>query len=161
VAGTVDRIGWYKGRLRVFDTKTGSDYNKLGHAMQLCMYGRMVPYAYPGDGRGSDIDQVDLDVGYIIKLPEGQGRCELVPMNLQRGWAACLVAKQVWEMRDLDVEVTHDRRAEITDMATRAGSVRECKVLWANAQEQGLLDRRLATVLTERANELKAQGISA
>jgi len=161
VAGTVDRLGWYRGRLRVFDIKTGSDYNKLGHAMQLRMYGAMTPYAYPGDERGEDPDDVDTDVGYIIKLPEGQGHCELVPMDLQKGWAACLIAKQVWEARNWSVNVDRDPRAEVTEMALRAGSVEECRILWANALEANVLDRRLKTVIRQRAAELKARKVSA
>lgn len=159
IAGTVDRIGWTKnqGRLRVWDIKTGSDYNKAGHAMQLAMYARMMPYIFPGDTRGVDPDEVDLDVGYIIKLPAGKGVCEIEPMNLEKGWNACQVAKMVWDIRnDKQFVIERDPRAEITEMAGRAGSTHECKIIWRNAEELGLLDRRLKMVLTQRANELKA-----
>lgn len=156
VAGTVDRIGWYKDRLRIWDIKTGSDYNKLGHAMQLAMYAHMVPYQFPGDIRGVDIDQVDLDVGYIIKLPESQGRCEIEPMDIAMGWRACELAKLIWDARDWNPVLDRDPRAEITEYAGRAGSLQECRMIWNNAQELGLLDRRLKTVLTRRAEELKA-----
>jgi hypothetical protein len=161
VAGTVDRIGWYKGRLRIFDIKTGSDYNKLGHAMQLCMYARMVPYLFPGDVRGVDVDEVDLDVGYIIKLPEGQGVCDVVPYDMQKGWTACEVAKLVWDMRDMNVEVERDTYGEITEMAGRAGSLLECRMLWENAKESEVFDKRLKTVLLNRVEELKAKGVTA
>jgi len=161
VAGTVDRLGWYRGRLRVFDIKSGSDFNKLGHTMQLVSYAKMVPYVYPGDERGEDPDEVDTDVGYIIWLPEGQGQCKIEPMDLQKGWRACLIAKQVWEARNWSVHVDRDPRAEVTEMALRAGSVEECRILWFNALEAGVLDKRLKTVIRARAAELEAKKVSA
>ena len=160
VAGTVDRIGWVRGRLRILDVKTGSDFNKLGHAMQLAMYAHMVPYQFPGDVRGVDPDQVDLSVGYIIKLPEGQGRCEIEPMDLQMGWRACLLAKQIWEARDWNPVLTRDPVGELTEMALRAGTIKECRLLWENGKDAGLLDGRVKAVLLQRVNELKAQGIA-
>lgn len=160
IGGTVDRIGWYKGRLRIFDIKTGSDFNKMGHAMQLNMYGRMVPYQFPGDTRGVDPDEIDLDVGYIIKLPEGQGHCELEAMDLRKGHQACEVAKLVWDMRNERFTVERDLAGELTDMAGRAGSIKECQVLWRNASEMGVLDGRAKAVLLHRVEELKAQGIT-
>lgn len=160
VGGTVDRIGWYMGRLRIFDIKTGSDYNKVGHAMQLTMYAKMIPYLFPGDQRTTDVGEIDLNVGYIIKLPEGQGHCEIVPMDLQKGWRACQVAKTVWDMRDMDVVIDRDVYGEYSEHAGRAGSIKECKLLWRNAKEQGFLDRQLKAILTTRANELTAQGIT-
>jgi hypothetical protein len=156
VAGTVDRIGWMRGRLRIFDIKTShKEFNKLGQAQQLSMYARMVPYLYPGDTRGEDVDQVDLDVGYIIKLPEGQGHCEMVPRDIAKGWQANLIAKAVWETRAWKVDVERDHHAEVTEMAMRASTVEECRLLWENALELGVLDNRVKTVIRARAAELK------
>lgn len=159
IAGTVDRIGWYRGRLRIFDIKTGSDFNKLGHAMQLTMYATMTPYLFPGDVRTTDVDQIDLDVGYIIKLPEGKAHCELEPLDLRKGAQACKAAKLVWEMRDMDVTVERDIYGEVTEMAGRAGSLKECRMLWEAAKENGNLDARLKSVLLKRVDELKDKGI--
>jgi hypothetical protein len=166
VAGTVDRIGWYKGRLRVFDIKTGSMFNESGHAMQLAMYGHMVPYQFPEPPgkppRGKDIDEIDLTLAYIIELPAGKGQCRLKPMDIGKGWRAVEVAKTVWDIRnDKQWEIERDHVGEFTEMAMRAGSLKECKLLWRNAKELGCLDRRLRHVLSVRAEELKAQGISA
>jgi PD-(D/E)XK nuclease superfamily len=166
VAGTVDRIGWYKGRLRVFDIKTGSMFNKSGHAMQLAMYAHMVPYQFPEpagkEPRGKDIDDVDLSVAYIIELPAGEGQCRLIPMDIEKGWRAVEVAKTVWDIRnDKQWHVEDDHVAIFTEMAMRAGSLRECKLLWRNAKEKNCLDRRLRYVLSARAEELKRKGITA
>lgn len=159
VAGTVDRIGWWNGRLMIFDIKTGSDFNKLGHAMQLAAYAHMVPYLFPGDERTVE-EQVDLDVGYIIKLPEGQGRCEFEPMDLRKGWEACQIAKRIWEARDWNVVLERDLIGEVTDMASRAGSLLECRMLWNAAKENGDLIPVVKTMINGRVKELKAQGVT-
>lgn len=162
IAGTVDRIGWYKGRLRVFDIKTGSLFNEMGHAMQLCMYARMVPYLFPGDQRTEDVDQVDLSVGYIIALPEGKGTCDIIPMDLEKGWRASQKAKLVWEERDeKQWVIERDLRLEMLDMAQRAGSLHECRVLWHNWKNDGLLDAQTKLLINTRAKELKAQVLDA
>lgn len=161
VAGTVDRIGWYRGRLRVFDIKTGSDFNKLGHAMQLAGYAHMVPYEFPGDTRGVDVDQVDLDVAYIIKLPEGKGTCDLVPYNIEKGWAAFQLAKQVWDARKWTVEVDRDPKFEICDIASRTTTLLGLRKLWKVSKEDGFLDGQVKKAIEARVKELKAEVISA
>lgn len=160
VAGTVDRIGWYKGRLRIFDIKTGSDFNKLGHAMQLAAYAHMVPYIYPGDVRGADPDEIDLSVGHIIYLPEGAGECRMEPMNLEIGWRACELAKNVWEMREENPVIERDIELELTEMASRAGSIKECRMLWRNAYDMDRLDQGAKNMLRARVAELQAAGVT-
>jgi hypothetical protein len=157
VAGTTDRIGWYRGRLTIFDVKTGGLYFKAGPAMQLAMYARSTPYDIATDTRASDADELRLDVGYVIHLPAGSGHCELMPVNIENGWAACQLAKAVWDTRkqaDADWFPNEDRYAEVYEMATRATSLKECKMLWANARDMGLLDANLKGVLTVRAKEV-------
>lgn len=160
VGGTVDRIGWYHGRLRIFDIKTGSDFNKLGHAMQLAMYAHMIPYEFPGDTRGVDPGDIDLKVGHIIYLPEGQGTCRMEPMNLELGWQACLLAKQIWQARDWDVVIERDMQLELGEMAGRAGSLKECRLLWRNAADMGQLDAAAKTMINQRVKQLKAEGVT-
>lgn len=167
VAGTVDRIGWYKGRLRIFDIKTGSDFNKLGHAMQLAAYAHMVPYSFPGDQRatstadlGYENSDIDLSVAHIIYLPEGQGECRVEPMDIEMGWRACKLAKLVWEARDWNPVIERDIELELTDMASRAGTLKELKLLWRNAKDMGRLDGPAKYMLTKRAKTLKAQGVT-
>lgn len=160
VAGTVDRIGWYKGRLRIFDIKTGSQFNKLGHAMQLAAYAHMIPYNYPGDVRSEDVDTIDLSVGHVIYLPEGQGECHLEPMDIELGWRACELAKLIWEMRDENPIIERDIELELTEMAARAGTLLECRRLWKHADEMGRLDGPAKKLLKDRATELKAKGVT-
>jgi hypothetical protein len=161
VAGTVDRIGWYRGRLRIFDIKTGSDYNKLGHAMQLAAYAHMVPYQFPGDTRGVNPPELDLNIGYIIYLPEGQGECRIEPFDIEMGWRACQLAKLVWEARDWNPVIEDDPEAECYRIASEATTLRALKHFWRIWQQDDRLTPVLKKVLTERANELKAQGVTA
>jgi hypothetical protein len=164
VAGTTDRIGWYRGRLTIFDVKTGSLYFKPGPAMQLAMYANSTPYDIGTDTRHSDVAELRLDVGYIIKLPAGQGKCELLPVNIENGWRACQLAKKVWEVRkapDTDWMLERDKAAEAYEMCSRAGSLKECKLLWRNAKTDGWLTPAIKRVLTERAKFLTEQEKSA
>jgi hypothetical protein len=160
VAGTVDRIGWYRGRLVILDIKTGSDFNKLGHSMQLAAYAHMVPYLYPGDTRGSD--EVNLDVGYIIYLPEGQGVVRMEAMDLRKGWAACELAKQVWEARKWDVvlgeEDEYDTLWRLAMGATSLKALNHFRRIW---KEDGVLTPEIYQVMKARAKELRARGVTA
>lgn len=161
VGGTVDRIGWYKGRFVVMDVKTGADWNKCGFAMQLAMYARMVPYDILTDQRIEDPEPVDLKVGYVIKLPEGQGKCAIQPVDIEAGWAACGVAEQVWDTRDkeywLDPSKIRPGRAvgrSLAEMAATAHSIQECKNLWRNGKEMGHLTIEAAEAIKARVIEL-------
>jgi len=157
VGGTTDRIGYYRGRLTIFDIKTGSLFLKFGAPMQLAMYAHSTPYDIATDTRTSDVDELRLDVGYVIHLPAGSGHCELKPVNLVSGWEGCLEAKAVWDFRnrpESDFYLDRDAYAQLYEMALRAGSVKECKVLWANGKDMGLLDHAMRTALTNRAKEL-------
>lgn len=161
VAGTVDRIGWYKGRLRIFDIKTGSDFNKLGHAMQLAMYANMVPYQYPGDTRGLDVADLDLRTGYIIYLPEGKGECRLEAMDLQTGWRASMLAKQVWDARKWQPVLADDSETlSLAYLVMKARSIKEVKMLWEATKAEGQLDKTAKAMMRGKVAGLRAEGIT-
>jgi hypothetical protein len=161
VGGTADRLGWIKGRYRVLDVKTGSIWWEGTPAMQLAMYAHSVKYDIATDTRVPDADQVDLDVGYVIHLPQGTGTCRLIPVDISKGWKACQTAKLVWDAREEknffldDDQVPHG--STYADMAARAGTVKELQMLHKNAKDQGRLDDHLRAVLNARWTELKAQ----
>lgn len=162
VAGTVDRIGWWRGRLRIFDIKTGSDFNKLGHSMQLAMYAHMVPYLYPSDTRVSDVDQIDLSVGHIIYLPEGKGTVRVEDMDLDVGWRASQLAKQVWDARKWAavIEPGDNARDDMYRIAMDANTIKTAKHFWRIWKQDGVLTEELKDVLRARARELKARGVT-
>lgn len=167
VAGTTDRIGWYKGRLRIFDIKTSPNENPIsyphGPAMQLAMYAHSTPYLYPGDIRTEDVSDIDLGVAFIINMPAGKGRCEIRPINIAKGWGACCLAVDVWRWRDTkDLIMEHDEVIENStfhDMAARATSKAELKMLWASAKESCCLTPELKQFITNRAKEIEAQNV--
>jgi hypothetical protein len=158
VAGTVDRIGWYRGRLRIFDIKTGSDFNKLGHAMQLAMYAHMVPYEYPGDTRGLDLAEVDQRIGYVIYLPEGKAECRLEPMDLTVGWKASQLAKQVWDARKWEAVLDNDTETlSVGYLVGRARSVTELRMIWDEQKRVDRLDTATKKLIRDRRKEIEAQ----
>jgi hypothetical protein len=168
VAGTTDRIGWYNGRLAIFDLKSSAKQNPIsyphGPAMQLAMYSKSVPYIYPGDYRTTDVAEIDPDVAYIINMPAGSGHCELRPIDIAKGWRACQLAVQVWTWRDEknlilnpdEVRTETDSRTEtFIEMAARATNRKECTMLAQNAKDQGCLTPQLRAALNKRWTELK------
>lgn len=163
VAGTADRIGYLHGRLRIFDIKTGSiDYpHKM--AMQLAMYAHSVPYSIEKDRRETDPDQVDLANGVIIHLPAGEGRCDLYEINISKGWAACLLAKKVWDWRNtkeltrlIDPTTPPPPVPTWESLARQASNVDDLRVIWSRAKESGELTPELRALCTERSQQLSA-----
>lgn len=164
VGGTADRFGYVRSRtdrLRVLDVKTGDLWGEgLGQAMQLAMYARMVKYDIATDKRVPDVGEVDLNIGYIIHMVERSGQCELIPVDIAKGWGACRTAKTIWEHRNekgffLKGEEARPG-ASYVEMAGRAGSVKELQILHKNAKDQGQLTDSLRAVLNARWTELKA-----
>lgn len=167
VAGTTDRLGWYKGRLRAFDIKTGGIYgNGMSQAMQLAMYARSTPYDIGTDTRTVDVSDVDLTVAYIIHLPAGQAHCELMPVDISKGWGACRIAQQVWSLRNQNYKLDDDdvrTGSTFADMVARASKLNELNMLWRNAKDQGRLTPELKDQIMARGAAIKAEaeGVSA
>lgn len=114
IAGTFDRLvrvhgalaealGVPDGSLLIADLKTGGIEYGLGKiAMQLAAYSRMKLYDPATFARTplSALADVDLSVGLIIHMPSGEGRCELVPVDIDKGWEGLALAKVVREWRN-------------------------------------------------------------
>lgn len=100
IGGTPDRVVKYGGKRYIADIKTGSiEYGILKIAAQLAVYARSHTYDIKTGVRGEH--GAELDKGVIIHLPAGQGRCELVWVDLLAGWEAVKVARRVREQRAL------------------------------------------------------------
>lgn len=171
IAGTADRIGRdRRGRLKVYDVKTGSvDYpHKM--AMQLAMYARSLPYDIATDTRGTFEDDLDLGTGIIIHLPAGQSRCDLYEIDIAKGWGACLIAKQVWDWRatkNLTHRVGDDRenvweksnapRPALIDAASTAATLDVLRALWNDARQAGALTDDFRAAARKRGEELAAE----
>lgn len=98
-AGTFDRlVRLPDGRVVVADLKTGKhepDYPH-GAASQMAIYSRGHLYD-PGKGRMGHLPQLGIDqnVGLLIHLPAGQGRCDLYLLDLNVGWLLAQTAVAV------------------------------------------------------------------
>jgi hypothetical protein len=71
-----------------------------------------------------------------------------------------LLAKQIWEAREWNPVIERDVQLELTEMASRAGTLEECRLLWDNAKDMDRLDGPARYMLKQRAKELKAKGIT-
>ena len=163
VAGTADRIGVLNDRPMIMDIKTGSiDYpHKM--AMQLAMYSRSVPYDIATDTRGEDPQRVDPNLGIIIHLPAGQGRCDLYEIDINFGWGACLIAKQVWDWRGrkeltrlIDPNQPPPGPPTWESLIRSANSVDNLRLIWRRAKECGQLTAEIRELAAEKSRELGA-----
>jgi hypothetical protein len=161
VAGTADRIGRIGDTLVVADLKTGSiDYpHKM--AMQLAVYARSLPYDIATDTRGEAQTDLSLDHGLIIHLPAGEGRCQLYRVDIAKGWAACLIAKQVWDWRATSgllelVDPAAGIAPTLVDLAAGADSAEQLRALWVQAKRDGAITEDFLAVCEERHRQLAA-----
>jgi hypothetical protein len=101
MAGTADRIVTAEGCVsRIADLKTGGsvDYGGLGWAAQLASYANGELYDVETDQRIWTPD-LDLEVGYIIHLPAGQGVCTIYEIDLLAGYRAAQLANEIRAIR--------------------------------------------------------------
>jgi len=130
-----------------------------GPSMQLAMYAHSVPYVYPGDYRTKDVDQVDLRTAYIINMPAGGGRCELRPINIEKGWAACRLAFDVWAWRDTKDLIIDPSKVVDTptflQRSARATTESELRQLWIEAVSSCCLTEQLRQAILARVEEVK------
>ena len=103
VAGTFDRLVRYKGKLMIADIKTGRiDYGLGKIAMQLAAYRHMEvydPVTYQRSPLLIDGEEPDADEALIIHLPSGEGKCDIVPVDIRKGWEGLAVCSEVREWR--------------------------------------------------------------
>lgn len=101
-AGTFDRlVRLPDGRLVIADIKTGQDEPKYpqGVTIQTAIYAH--GHLYDRDkGRLTHLPEVGVstDVGLLIHMPAGQGRCDLYLLNLTDGWTLAKTAVMVREL---------------------------------------------------------------
>lgn len=97
VAGTADRLLRVGGRSFLADLKTSSSSGQylLGPtAIQLRAYANGMPYGAPDWP-----DDFDPDIGLLIHLPQGSGRCELTWLDLDAAERGLELALQVRSWR--------------------------------------------------------------
>ena len=177
VGGTADRILQIDGLPGLFigDIKTGNlyfnkdgglSYGGLKFAMQLAIYSRSVLYD-PDTGARTPIEGLRTDVGIVIALNSRTAETRLLQVDLNEGWEAVQVAKQIrqWRKRGKTVAApwqtptTADARQQLTDEVIRqaiatATTVEELARVWQTAGTAWVDDHtRLAA---ERKQALEA-----
>jgi hypothetical protein len=101
MAGTADRLVQDDdGNARIADIKTGRsvDFGGLGWGAQLAAYAHGELYDVETDQRIAT-PQLDTEVGYIIHLPAGQGRCTIYEVDLVAGYKAAQLANEIRAIR--------------------------------------------------------------
>ena len=99
-AGTLDRlVRLPDDRLVVADLKTGANENKYPHgvATQCAIYAHSWRYDVEANKRLAYLPDngVSTEVGLLIHLPAGQGRCDLYLLDLRVGWMLAQTATAV------------------------------------------------------------------
>jgi hypothetical protein len=97
VAGTLDRL-WLcpDGAVRVGDLKSGKweALYPLSTATQIATYARSVRYDPETGTRAPLHEALDDRTGLLVHLP-ATGGCEVIPLDLERGWQAAQLAATV------------------------------------------------------------------
>lgn len=98
IAGTLDRLTFWRGGRRIKDVKTGQSADEFGQlelAVQLALYAN-AEYMWNLDTQQYEpMPEVEKDWGILAHLPAGQGRCTFHPVNIALGWE---YAKLAWEV---------------------------------------------------------------
>lgn len=153
VAGTPDLLAIHNGRLKVVDLKTGSIEWGMGKiAMQLGGYANSLNYD-PATGDRSPIGDIDLAEAIVIHMPAGEGRCDLVPVDIAKGWAAFPLAQQVrdWRKAKWPTEPLAQSGPDLASLISIAATADDLRNLWAAYQD----------VWSEQLTQLAAQRIQA
>ena len=84
-AGTLDRlVRLPDGRTVVLDVKTGKSVRKITYAAQAAIYARAA-HAWTPDGY-QPLPDIDTTVAIVAHLSATEGTCELMAIDLGRGW---------------------------------------------------------------------------
>ena len=142
IGGTPDRIVEVDGRHYIADVKTGRiDYGTAKIAMQLAVYAHSVGYNVETTER-FDLPPVDLEWALVIHLPAGEGRCELVWVDIGTGWEGVRLAGHVrdWRRRDKFKTLTRPFTSS-TSTTTKAPPVSREVVAETRGDSKSLADR--------------------
>lgn len=102
VAGTLDRLAFWRGSRKVKDLKTGQDaaeHGQLKLAIQLTCYARAPLWWNLETQQYEQAPEIDQNEGMMLHLPSGQALPMIYRVNLAAGYIAAQVAYQVLAMR--------------------------------------------------------------
>lgn len=128
-AGTFDRLYLCPdGRVRIGDLKSGKSEAAypLATTIQMAIYAHGKRYTpimdgknYVGGERTELHPDLDLTTALLIHMPPSGG-CEVIPLDIELGWKAALLAEQIhhsvrkWKPKDLIREGTYFFDADAT-----------------------------------------------
>ena len=103
IAGTYDRLVRVPGidLPVILDLKTGKSvrFSHLSHAAQLASYA-YADYVFDQETETlKPAPEMDKAVGIIAHLPVGKGACDLYALDLEAGWKAALLARDLYDLR--------------------------------------------------------------
>lgn len=161
VAGTCDRIVVdADGQYAIADIKTGQtlDYSDVSIGVQFAVYASALTM-YDKNAEelvySLEVECVRQDVGYIIHVPAGQGRCDIYTIDLDRGWELARLAVEVRQTR----KIKPQRRLAYRDVDAdieAATTVDELRAIGRDSMTDGTwTDDRRARAKT-RAAEMTA-----
>jgi hypothetical protein len=157
LAGTADRIGFFRGQLVIADIKTGSISYPTKFALQLAIYAHSVPYDTSTDTRGAAETGLDLTRALIIHLAAGQGRCTLHWIDIEKGWELCHLAKQVWDARGVRGLLKPVGPATtFADRARIAADIEVLRDVWRDAKRHNAITPDFTAACGKRREQLTA-----
>jgi len=121
-AGTFDRLYLCPdGKVRVGDLKSGKSEAEypLATAIQMAIYANGKRYNHETGERTELHPDLDLTTALLIHMPPSGG-CTVVPLDIEMGWKAALLAEQIhhsvrkWKPKDLIREGTYFFDADAT-----------------------------------------------
>lgn len=173
------------GSLIGVDLKSGINAVKYPRStsVQLALYFHAPMVSERINARGKDKvsiddwrelpDRLDRTRAYVLLVEQDAEVGTFHRIDIEHGWTAAQLALQIVEWRKkfnygegIALEVKPDDPV-ITDvsveggfanMGARAGTIRECQILWRNAKDQGALTDYVKEILIKRVEYLKAQG---
>jgi hypothetical protein len=175
IGGTPDRIVQFDGKVYIADVKTGSiEFGALKIAEQLAVYAHSTLYD-PVARKRLKTPNIDKRRAIVIHLPAGKGQCQLRWVDIERGWQAVQVAKQVrmWRQarnwyQDIELDTslfdessrnlsgapeaameTHNR---LRQLVSDASTVQELTDAWARNRD--VWDDELTELAGQRKQEL-------
>lgn len=103
VAGTCDRVVEDEhGNRWIGDIKTGTFISHLAWAMQAGIYATSTHLWDPATQTLSPAQPVSQEVALVLHVPAGEGRCDIIGLDLAVGMDAVLMALEVRRVRSFD-----------------------------------------------------------
>lgn len=99
-AGTLDRLAQLPdGRVVVLDLKTGGSVRKIGYAAQAAIYAR-ASHAWTAGGY-EPLPEVDTSLALVAHLPARGEGCEIIEVDITRGWEVALTCHALRSSRSV------------------------------------------------------------